>query len=90
MKELIKAILLILSLISMFSIFDSMEIAYAVPLLNMSNTNSILNNNTSSTLNNMSQNSTAPNASDSIPDDDESGSISSLPGKCLGSALCPD
>ena len=89
MKELIKAIILILNLIFMFSIIDSMEIAYAVPLLNMSNTNSILNNNTS-TLNNMSQNSTAPNTSDSIPEDDESGSISSLPGKCLGSALCPD
>jgi hypothetical protein len=46
--------------------------------------------NNSSILNNMSRNSTAPNANDSILEDDESGSISSLPGKCLGSALCPD
>jgi hypothetical protein len=73
----------------MFSIIDRMEITHAMTLLNTSNSNSTLNNNTS-ILNNVSRNSTALNANDSIPEDDESGSISSLPGKCLGSALCPD
>jgi len=89
MKELIKGILLILSLILMLSIIDGTEMAHAVTLLNISNSNSTLDNN-SSILNNMSRNSTALNANDSILEDDESGSISSLPGKCLGSALCPD
>jgi hypothetical protein len=89
MRELIKGILLILSLILILSIIDGTEMAHAVTLLNISNSNSTLDNN-SSILNNMSRNSTAPNANDSILEDDESGSISSLPGKCLGSALCPD
>jgi hypothetical protein len=66
-----------------------MKNAIAVTLLNLSNSNSTLNNNTL-ILNNISRNSTAPNVNDSIAEDDESGSISSLPGKCLGSALCPD
>jgi len=73
----------------MLSIIDGTEMAHAVTLLNISNSNSTLDNN-SSILNNMSWSSTAPNANDSILEDDESGSISSLPGKCLGSALCPD
>lgn len=65
------------------------EMAYAATLLNISNSTSTLESN-SSILNNMGPNSTAPNANDSILEDDESGSIASLPGKCLGSALCPD
>ena len=73
----------------MLSIIDGTEMAHAVTLLNISNSNSTLDNN-SSILNNMGLNSTAPNANDSILEDDESGSIASLPGKCLGSALCPD
>ena len=86
---MIKGILLILSLILMLSIIDGTEMAHAVTLLNISNSNSTLESN-SSILNNMGLNSTAPNANDSILEDDESGSIASLPGKCLGSALCPD
>lgn len=89
MKKLIKVILLFLSIILMFYIIDRMEIAHAATLLNISNSNSTLNNNTL-ILNNMNQNSTLPYANNSIPEDDESGSISSLPDKCLGSALCPD
>lgn len=89
MKELIKGIILILSLLLMLSIFDGTEIAHGMTLLNISNSNSTLNNDTS-ILNNTTRNSTAPNMIDSTPEDDESGSIASLPGKCLGSALCPD
>lgn len=73
----------------MLSILDDTEIAHAVTILNMSNDNSTMNNN-SSVLNSTSGNSTEPNTIDSILEDDKSGSIASLPGKCLGSALCPD
>ena len=89
MKELISGILLTFSLILILSNIDGTEMAYAATLLNISNSNSTLESN-SSILNNMGLNSTAPNANDSILEDDESGSIASLPGKCLGSALCPD
>jgi hypothetical protein len=88
MKDLIKGIILILSILLMLSIIDGTEIAHGVTLLNISNSNSTLNNDTS-TLNNTTRNSTA-NTIDSTPEGDESGSIASLPGKCLGSALCPD
>ena len=89
MKEMIKGILLIFSLISMLSIINSTEIAQAVTLLNTSNINSTMNNDTS-VQNRTGGNFTTPNILDSIPEDNETGSIASLPGKCLGSALCPD
>lgn len=89
MKDLIKGIVLISSLLLMLSIIDGTEIAHGVTLLNITNSNSTLNNDTS-ILNNTTRNSTAPNTIDSTPEDNESGSIASLPGKCLGSALCPD
>lgn len=89
MKELIKDSLLILGIILMLAIIDRTETTHAVTLLNTSNSNLALNNSTS-TLNNISRNSTIPNSNDSISEDDESGSISSLPSKCFGSALCPD
>lgn len=73
----------------MLSIMDGWEIAHATTTLDISNGNSTMNNN-SSILNSTSGNSTWPNTIDSIPEDDKSGSIASLPGKCLGSALCPD
>ena len=66
-----------------------MKNAIAVTLLNDSNNNSTTNNSTS-VLNSTSQNATIPNTIDSIPEDENSGSIASIPGKCLGSALCPD
>ncbi|HEY7757354.1 MAG TPA: hypothetical protein VIA08_03895 [Nitrososphaeraceae archaeon] len=89
MKEMIKGILLIFSLISMLYIINSTEIGQAVTLLNTSNTNSTMNNDTS-IQNGTGGNFTTPNILDSIPEDNETGGIASLPGKCLGSALCPD
>ena len=89
MKEKIKGIVLIFGLISMLSIINSTEIAQAVTLLNISNTNATMNNDTS-VQNSTDGNFTTPNILDSIPEDNESGGIASLPGKCLGSALCPD
>ena len=89
MKEMIKGILLIFGLIFMLSIINSTEVAQAVTLLNTNNTNSTMNND-SSVQNNTGGNFTTPNILDSIPEDDASGGIASLPGKCLGSALCPD
>jgi hypothetical protein len=89
MKKLTKRFLLIVSIILMLSIIDGTEPVDAVTLLNMSKNNLTTNNNTS-ILNITGENSTALNTIDSIPEDDRSGSISSLPGKCLGSALCPD
>jgi hypothetical protein len=89
MKEMIKGIVLIFGLISMLSIINSTEIAQAVTLLNISNTNATMNNDTS-VQNSTDGNFTTPNILDSIPEDNESGGIASLPGKCLGSALCPD
>jgi hypothetical protein len=89
MKEMIKGILLIFGLIFMLSIINPTEIAQAVTLLNTNNTNSTMNND-SSVQNNTGGNFTTPNILDSMPEDDESGGIASLPGKCLGSALCPD
>jgi hypothetical protein len=73
----------------MLSIINPTEIAQAVTLLNTNNTNSTMNND-SSVQNNTGGNFTTPNILDSMPEDDESGGIASLPGKCLGSALCPD
>lgn len=73
----------------MLSIIELTQITLAVTLLDASNSNSTLNNDTS-VLNRTSENATALDTIDSIPNDNESGSISSLPGKCLGSALCPD
>jgi hypothetical protein len=89
MKVLIKGILLILSPLLMLYMIDGTEIAHGVILLNTSNSNSTLNNDTS-IINNTTRNSTSPSAINSIPEDNDSGSIASLPGKCLGSALCPD
>ncbi|HJR85295.1 MAG TPA: hypothetical protein VJ772_08015 [Nitrososphaeraceae archaeon] len=86
---MIKGILLIFGLIFMLSIINPTEIAQAVTLLNTNNTNSTMNYD-SSVQNNTGGNFTTPNILDSMPEDDESGGIASLPGKCLGSALCPD
>ena len=86
---MIKGILLIFGLIFMLLFINSTEVTQAVTLPNTSSTNSTTNNNTS-VQNNTGGNFTAPNILDSMPEDDESGGIASLPGKCLGSALCPD
>lgn len=89
MKELTRGILLIFGLIFILSIIDGMGNADAVTLLNTSNSNSTANNDTS-ILNSTSHNATLPNTIGSILEDNETGSIASLPAKCLGSALCPD
>ena len=89
MKEMIKGILLIFGLIFMLFFINSTEVTQAETFLDTSNTNSTTNNNTS-VQNSTTGNSTTPNILDSIPEDDASGGIASLPGKCLGSALCPD
>ena len=89
MKEMIKGILLIFGLIFMLFFINSTEVTQAVTLPNTSNTNSTTNSNTS-VQNSTTGNSTIPNILDFIPENNESGGIASLPGKCLGSALCPD
>jgi hypothetical protein len=92
MRVLIKGILLVFGFILISPFIFGTENGGAVTLLNTSNDNSTTNNNTSA-LNGTSQNTTIPNTIDSIPEEDKSGSIASipiLPGKCLGSALCPD
>lgn len=92
MKDLTNRFLLVVGLILMVSIIAGTETVNALTLLNSSNSNSTTNNDTS-VLNNTSQNATSPITVDSIVEDNESGSIASLPslpGKCLGSALCPD
>ena len=56
----------------------------ALNVLNKSNTN-ITDGNGGG------QNATAPGIqTDSLSEDNKTGNIASLPGKCLGSALCPD
>jgi hypothetical protein len=92
MKDLTNRFLLVVVLMLMVPIIDGTETVNALTLLTTSNGNSTTNNDTS-VLNNTSQNATSPITFDSIVEDNESGSISGLPilpGKCLGSALCPD
>ena len=84
---------MVFGLIFSTSIIFGAQDGGAITLLNTSNANSTTNN-SSSILNSTNQNATIPNTIiDSIPEDENSGSIASipiLPGKCLGSALCPD
>ena len=74
------------------SIFEGLTLNY-VNALNISNSSTSQNNITNSTVNEkeISGNSTVIDSETSLPpESDETGSIASLPGKCLGSALCPD
>jgi hypothetical protein len=87
MRRLIKFTLLLFGLIFILSTIESIEGGNSVALLN---TGIIIIDNNTSVLNSTNENLTAQNTTDSIPEDDKSGSIASLPGKCLGSALCPD
>lgn len=79
-------ILIISVLATMISILGGTQIGYGndLNLLNMTNTN-ITN------VNGAGGNATVPDTQrGSVSEDDETGNIVGLPGKCLGSALCPD
>ena len=73
------------------SIFEGLELNY-VNAKNISNSSVSINiTNSTEDENDMSGNSTVIDTETSLPpESDETGSIASLPGKCLGSALCPD
>ncbi len=69
-------ILILSALAAMMSILGGPQIDYgnALDVLNITNTTDV---------NGAGGNTT-------VPEDDETGNIVGLPGKCLGSALCPD
>lgn len=81
-----RGILIISVLAAMISILGDPQISYGNDLnaLNMTNTN-ITN------VNGAGGNATVPDTQrGSVSEGDEKGNIVGLPGKCLGSALCPD
>jgi hypothetical protein len=85
-KEMSTGILIISVLAAMISILGGPQLGYATTLiaLNMTNTNT-------TDVNGTGGNTTVPDTqTDFVPEDDKKGDIASLPGKCLGSALCPD
>ena len=74
------------------SIFEGLGLNY-VNAQNISNssTSPIKITNSTGDENDISGNSTVIDSETSLPpESDETGSIASLPGTCLGSALCPD
>jgi hypothetical protein len=92
MKEMSTGILIISILAAMIPILGGPQLGYATTLivLNMTNTNTTNTTNTTD-LNGAGGNATVPDTqTDSLSEDDKMGNIASLPGKCLGSALCPD
>ena len=80
-------ILIIFSVLAtMISILGGPQIddGNALNVLNITNTNT-------TDVNGAGGNTTVPDTqTGSVTEDDERGNIVSLPGKCLGSALCPD
>ena len=79
-------ILIISVLAAMISIFGGLQIGYGnvLNVLNMTNTNS-------TDVNDSGGNATVSDTpTGSVSEDNETGNIVGLPGKCLGSALCPD
>lgn len=79
-------ILIISVLAAMISILGGPQLGYATTpmVLNMTNTNT-------TDVNGAGGNATVPDTQkDFVSEDDKMGDIASLPGKCLGSALCPD
>jgi hypothetical protein len=85
-KELSTGILIISVLAVMISILGGPQLSYATTpiVLNMTNTNT-------TDVNGTDGNATVPDTQkDFVSEDDKMGGIASLPGKCLGSALCPD
>jgi Fe2+ transport system protein B len=85
-KEMNTGILIISVLAAMISIVGDPQIGYgnALNVLNTTNTNT-------TNVNGAGGNATVPDTqTGSVSEDDETGNIVDLPGKCLGSALCPD
>jgi hypothetical protein len=79
-------ILIITVLTATVIILGGPQISYgnALNVLNKTNTNI-------TDVNGAGGNATVPGTqTDSLSEDDKMGNIASLPGKCLGSALCPD
>jgi hypothetical protein len=79
-------ILIIFVLAGMISILGDQPIGNGIALnvLNITNTNNM-------NVNGADGNATIPDTqTGSGSEDNETGNIVSLPGKCLGSALCPD
>ena len=79
-------LLIISFLAAMMSILGGPQIGYGIALnvLNMTNTNT-------TDVSEAGGNVTVPDTqTGSVSEDDETGNIVGLPGKCLGSALCPD
>jgi hypothetical protein len=79
-------ILIISVLAAMITILGGPQIGYgnALNVLNMTNTNT-------TDVNGAGGNATVPDTqTGSGSEDDKMGDIAGLPGKCLGSALCPD
>ena len=79
-------ILIISVLAAMISILGGPQIGYGIALnvLNITNTNT-------TDVNGAGRNATVPDTqTGSVSEDDKLGIIADLPGKCLGSALCPD
>jgi hypothetical protein len=81
------SVILIVSLLAgMISTLGSADISNGNELISNNTTNA-----TNAGINNTGGNSTASNTqTGSVSDDDKTGNIASIPGKCLGSALCPD
>ena len=79
--------LLIISFLAvMMSILGGPQIGYGIALnvLNITNSNTM-------DVNGAGGNATVPDTpTGSVSEDNETGNIVNLPGKCLGSALCPD
>jgi hypothetical protein len=79
-------ILILSVLVAMIYILGDSLIGYgnALNVLNMTNTNT-------TNVSGAGGNATVPDTqTGSMSEDDETGNIVGLPGKCLGSALCPD
>jgi hypothetical protein len=79
-------LLIISFLAAMMSILGGPQIGYGIALnvLNITNSNTM-------DVNAAGGNATVPDTpTGSMSEDNETGNIVNLPGKCLGSALCPD
>ena len=85
-KKMSSVILIVCLLAGMISTLGRADSSYGNELISNNITNS-----TTAGINNTDGNSTASNTqTGSVPNDDKTGIIASIPGKCLGSALCPD
>jgi hypothetical protein len=85
-----KGILIFSFLAAMMSIFGGLHIGYgiAVNVLNITNSNTTDVNGAGG---HAGGHAAVPDTqTGSLSEDNETGNIVSLPGKCLGSALCPD